>query len=184
MYDDADDLEFTNVHELFNYYNNLCFKNALGPVLVAWSRKLKRCAGICYYKVSQPPGICIIRLSEPLLKYRCIDDYKQTLLHEMIHAYLFLTQTRHKRTGHGKQFIKWMNKVNQLTGLKVSIRHNFVEEVKYYRKYVWRCNGICRLNPPSFGYIRRAINLAPSAKDSWWSDHLILCGGQFVQIHI
>lgn len=31
---------------------------------------------------------CVIRLSEPLLKYRPLVDLKQTLIHEMIHAYV------------------------------------------------------------------------------------------------
>jgi hypothetical protein len=43
----------------------------------------------------------VIRLSEPLLKYRPRIDLVQTLLHEMIHAYLYLTRNFKDRGEHG-----------------------------------------------------------------------------------
>uniref|UniRef100_A0A914RFF8 SprT-like domain-containing protein n=1 Tax=Parascaris equorum TaxID=6256 RepID=A0A914RFF8_PAREQ len=36
-------------------------------------------------------GLCSIRLSKPLLTFRSRKDLVETLLHEMIHAYLFVT---------------------------------------------------------------------------------------------
>ena len=53
-----------------------------------------RCAGTCAY---QRHGGCKILLSEPLLKFRPQSDLKATLLHEMIHACLFLTSSLRDR---------------------------------------------------------------------------------------
>ena len=50
-------------------------------------------AGFCEMK----GGICSIRLSAPLLWLRTAADAKSTLLHEMIHAYMFLTRPDTKR---------------------------------------------------------------------------------------
>jgi len=40
---------------------------------------------------------CEIRLSEPLLKFRSTADLKNTLLHEMIHAFLYVTSNKRDR---------------------------------------------------------------------------------------
>jgi predicted SprT family Zn-dependent metalloprotease len=45
------------------------------------------CAGTCKYEGFQSSTIT---LSEPLLKYRSANELKETLLHEMVHAYLFI----------------------------------------------------------------------------------------------
>ena len=49
------------------------------------------CAGSCAntYGVS-----CVIKLSAPLLRFRTPNELKETLLHEMIHAFLFITNPR------------------------------------------------------------------------------------------
>ena len=58
------------------------------------------CAGIFYLREGG-----VIRLSEPLLKYRPRIDLVQTLLHEMIHAYLYLTRNFKDRGEHG--YVSW-----------------------------------------------------------------------------
>ena len=74
-----------------------------------------------------------MRLSKPLLKYRSHEELLETLLHEMIHAWLFVTKTRHTRNdgsdGHGPDFIEKMLEVNMMTGLRLSVYHTFVNEV-------------------------------------------------------
>jgi len=49
------------------------------------------CAGTCTHSAV---GSCTITLSEPLLQYRNANELKETLLHEMIHGYLFLTNPK------------------------------------------------------------------------------------------
>ncbi|CDU20188.1 hypothetical protein YYC_00409 [Plasmodium yoelii 17X] len=180
VYDESKDTEFPDLYQLFSEYNIKYFYNRLESVQVKWSNKMKLCAGICIFKKS---GYCCIRLSLPLLKLRKIREYKETLLHEMIHAFLFLNQKKSdKNDGHGPEFKKHMYRINKLTGLNISIYHSFHDEVHFYRNHVWRCTGICRKYPPHFGYIKRSMNRPPGPKEKWWRSHSTYCSGKFVKI--
>ena len=66
------------------------------------------CAGVCEYRRG---GGCRIRLSEPLLKLRPSRDLQDTLLHEMIHAWMFLRGIR-DRSDHGPVFQAKMSEIN------------------------------------------------------------------------
>ncbi|KAH7649810.1 hypothetical protein FG379_002524 [Cryptosporidium bovis] len=136
------------------------------------------CAGKCTY---EPGGRCVVSLSEPLLKYRTVKELRETILHELIHAYLFITLNNRDRTSHGPEFCYHMNRINALAGLNITIYHNFHEEVNYYRRYVWRCNGVCRNKHPHYGFIRRSVNREPNKNDFWWAHHKNTCGGKFVK---
>ncbi|KAH8584988.1 uncharacterized protein ELE39_000939 [Cryptosporidium sp. chipmunk genotype I] len=136
------------------------------------------CAGKCTYETG---GRCVVSLSEPLLKYRSVKELRETILHELIHAYLFLTSNDRDRNSHGKEFCYHMNRINRLSGLNITIYHNFHDELSYYRRHVWRCNGICRNLPPYYGYVRRSINRKPGPSDSWWNFHKRTCGGCFIK---
>ena len=80
---------------------------------------------------------CVVRLSKPLLQYRALNELLETLLHELIHAWLFVTKTRHTRNdgadGHGPDFIEKMLEINETTGLKLSVYHTFLNEVDQAR---------------------------------------------------
>ncbi|NWV07524.1 SPRTN protein, partial [Ptilonorhynchus violaceus] len=138
------------------------------------------CAGICSYH--ERSGLCSIRLSEPLLKLRPRKDLIETLLHEMIHALLFVTHNDRDRQSHGPEFCKHMHRINLLTGANVTIYHNFHDEVNLYRQHWWRCNGPCQNRAPYFGYVKRSMNRAPSAHDFWWDEHRRTCGGTFTKV--
>ncbi|KAJ0061214.1 hypothetical protein NL108_013511, partial [Boleophthalmus pectinirostris] len=138
------------------------------------------CAGVCSYEGRG--GLCSIRLSEPLLKLRPRKDLVETLLHEMIHALLFVTQNNRDRDGHGPEFCKHMNRINQASGTKISIYHTFHDEVDVYRQHWWRCDGPCQNRKPYFGYVKRAMNRAPSHLDPWWEDHRRTCGGTYTKV--
>ena len=82
------------------------------------------CAGLCEYRTG---GLCTIKLSEPLLKFRPRSDLigeafffglrkahlADTLLHEMIHALLFVTQSDRDHDAHGPQFQAKMAELNE-----------------------------------------------------------------------
>ncbi|XP_010002851.1 PREDICTED: sprT-like domain-containing protein Spartan [Chaetura pelagica] len=153
--------------------------------LFLWCRRNWRdaevdCAGVCKYEGRG--GMCSIRLSEPLLKLRPRKDLVETLLHEMIHALLFVTNNDKDRESHGPEFCKHMHRINRLTGANVTIYHSFHDEVDLYRQHWWRCNGPCRNRRPYFGYVKRAMNRAPSARDFWWAEHQERCGGTFTKV--
>ncbi|KFW90426.1 SprT-like domain-containing protein Spartan, partial [Phalacrocorax carbo] len=138
------------------------------------------CAGVCRYEGKG--GMCSIRLSEPLLKLRPRKDLVETLLHEMIHALLFVTNNDKDRESHGPEFRKHMRRINRLTGANVTIYHTFHDEVDLYRQHWWRCNGPCQNRKPYFGYVKRSMNRAPSARDFWWVEHQETCGGTFTKV--
>ncbi len=80
------------------------------------------CAGMCYY---YPGGYCSIRLSEPLLKLRPFQDMVNTLLHEMVHAYLFVKGGNTDRDGHGPNFLAHMKRINESAGSSISVYHTY-----------------------------------------------------------
>ncbi|NXU53392.1 SPRTN protein, partial [Turnix velox] len=169
-----------DVHGLFMHFNETLFWGRLAAVEVSWSPRMTLCAGVCRYEGKG--GMCSIRLSEPLLKLRPRKDLVETLLHEMIHALLFVTNNDKDRESHGPEFCKHMRRINRLTGANVTIYHSFHDEVDSYRQHWWRCNGPCQNRKPYFGYVKRSMNRAPSARDFWWAEHQETCGGTFTKV--
>uniref|UniRef100_A0A3P9AL09 DNA-dependent metalloprotease SPRTN n=1 Tax=Esox lucius TaxID=8010 RepID=A0A3P9AL09_ESOLU len=169
-----------DVRAMFLEFNDTFFWGKLSGVEVKWSPRMTLCAGVCSYEGRG--GLCSIRLSEPLLKLRPRRDLVQTLLHEMIHALLFVTQNNRDRDGHGPEFCKHMDRINQATGTKITVYHTFHDEVDLYRQHWWRCDGPCQTRRPYFGYVKRSMNRAPSSQDPWWGEHLRSCGGTYTKI--
>ncbi|XP_008687769.2 DNA-dependent metalloprotease SPRTN [Ursus maritimus] len=169
-----------DLQALFVQFNDRFFWGQLEAVEVKWSMRMTLCAGICSYEGRG--GMCSIRLSEPLLKLRPRKDLVETLLHEMIHAYLFVTNNDKDREGHGPEFCKHMHRINRLTGANITVYHTFHDEVDEYRRHWWRCNGPCQDRKPYYGYVKRATNRAPSAHDYWWAEHQKTCGGTYIKI--
>ncbi|XP_063610983.1 DNA-dependent metalloprotease dvc-1-like isoform X2 [Penaeus indicus] len=102
--------------------------------------------------------------------------------HEMIHAYLHVTQGLNYRDSHGPEFRKHMKRINALHGSKITIYHNFHREVNKFRIHVYRCDGPCVSRRPFFGVLRRAIERPPGPTDRWWQRHAQECGGTFHKI--
>lgn len=67
-----------DVQGLFTAFDAQFFGGRLSSVEVRWSPRMTLCAGQCVYEGSG--GLCSIRLSEPLLKYRPRSDLVETLL--------------------------------------------------------------------------------------------------------
>lgn len=168
-----------DIHGLFLAFNKQYFWSSLDMVTVQWSNRMTVCAGLCRYE----KGLCSINLSVPLLTLRPRKDLVETLLHEMIHAYLFITNKDHRdRDGHGSEFCKHMYRINVKAGTKISIYHNFHEEVKLYQQHWWKCNGPCQKNKPFYGYVKRSMNRAPGPNDKWWANHQAICSGVFIKV--
>lgn len=149
-----------------------------------------RCAGICELSKDPTTGKFTrirLKLSTPLLQYRPRSDTINTLLHEAIHAYFFVTTSwRHSRgddgTGHGAGFQLLADAINNHGNYAVTIYHTFHDEVDSYRTHVWRCSGPCKDQPPYFGLVKRSMNRAPGRSDSWWARHEAECGGTYTKI--
>eukprot|EP01084_Bolivina_argentea_P127678 225772_1 len=169
-----------DIYNLFFKYNYLYFDNSLSGCEVKWSKRMTLCAGLCCYEGNG--GLCSIKLSSPLLKYRSTKEMIETLIHEMIHAYLFVTCNDRDRQSHGERFKTLMNVINYASDLNISIYHTFHHEVDAYRKHIWKCNGPCQYKKPYFGLVKRSMNRVPGPNDNWWKEHQINCGGNYVKI--
>lgn len=169
-----------DIHTLFLTFNNQFFWGRLSTVEVKWSPRMTLCAGVCSYEGRG--GLCSVRLSVPLLKLRPRKDLIETLLHEMIHAYLFVTANNRDRDGHGPEFHKHMCRINEVAGTRITVFHSFHDEVDVYRQHIWQCDGPCRTRRPYFGLVKRAMNRAPSPRDPWWQSHQQSCGGTYSKI--
>lgn len=168
-----------NLWHLYRQFDTLFFEESLSKtnLEVSWSKSLTSCAGIFSVSVG---GIPQVQLSYKLLRLRPRSDLVNTLIHEMIHAYIWIHQLNDSGE-HGNIFCQFMNRINQVGGTNVTVYHNFHDEVQYYQ-YVWKCNGsVCRNNRY---YIRRAINRKPNAGDFAFRFHRDRhCDGQFVLLH-
>uniref|UniRef100_F1LEW7 Zinc finger RAD18 domain-containing protein n=1 Tax=Ascaris suum TaxID=6253 RepID=F1LEW7_ASCSU len=131
-----------DVRALFVQFDDVFFEGKLAGCEVKWSTRMTLCAGLCCYEGRG--GLCSIRLSKPLLTFRSRKDLIETLLHEMIHAYLFVTVRDRDRNGHGTQFQYHMRRINAIAGTNITIYHSFHAEVASYRQHWWRCDGPCR----------------------------------------
>ncbi|ETN87114.1 hypothetical protein NECAME_01273 [Necator americanus] len=169
-----------DIHVLFIDFNDRFFEGTLAGCEVKWSPRMYSCAGVCSYEGRS--GLCSIRLSLPLLKLRPRKDLIETLLHEMIHAFLFVTKRNRDRDGHGPDFQYHMYRINQLANTKITIYHSFHDEVAAYKQHVWRCDGPCRDRKPFYGYVKRSSNRAPGPNDLWWNSHKSSCNGTFQKI--
>ncbi|XP_025105865.1 sprT-like domain-containing protein Spartan isoform X1 [Pomacea canaliculata] len=169
-----------DVRALFLEFNDHYFWGRLVGVEVKWSPRMTSCAGVCSYEGRG--GLCSIRLSVPLLKLRPRKDLVETLLHEMIHAFLFVADNDRDREEHGPSFKNHMHRINKASGANITIYHDFHAEVDSYRQHWWQCNGPCKSRPPYFGFVKRAMNRAPSPKDYWWGDHARSCGGTYTKV--
>ncbi|CAA6664838.1 unnamed protein product [Spirodela intermedia] len=186
-----------DIHALFCYYNSLYFGESLDACSVSWSSsRMTRCAGVCHYR---PGGGCEIRLSEPLLKFRPTADLKNTLLHEMIHAFLWIANQNRDHSDHGPCFQRLMNGINCSSledhqkpagGYNVTVYHEFHAEVDKYQVHRWMCESCGDL-------IKRAMNRPPMASDCigkvkhggpcgnpycHWHSHRASCSGRYVKI--
>ncbi|WPH04767.1 Hypothetical protein R9X50_00766200 [Acrodontium crateriforme] len=183
---------FIGINELFSLYDVLYFRSLLSSrVEVSWSARLTLCAGICELIRDPSNGNKFTRirlkLSEALLKYRPRTDVINTLLHESIHAYFFITTSwKHSRgddgTGHGAGFLLLADAINNHGSYEITVFHTFHDEVESYRTHIWQCDGPCRSQAPFFGLVKRSMNRAPAKGDSWWIKHENECGGKFKKI--
>ena len=65
----------------------------------------------------------------------------------------------------------------------LQVYHSFHDEVNSYRQHWWRCDGPCRDRKPFYGWVKRAMNRAPSPRDTWWPQHQATCGGTYQKVH-
>lgn len=160
------------------------------PPFASPTNKRCSCAGICELSKDPSTGKLTrirLKLSTPLLQYRPRSDTVNTLLHEAIHAYFFITTSwKHARgddgTGHGVGFQMLADAINNHGSYQITIFHTFHDEVDSFRTHVWQCNGSCKSQPPYFGLVKRSMNRPPGKSDNWFTRHEAECGGTYEKV--
>lgn len=158
---------------------NYFFGKMSKKVKIQWSKRMTECAGTTLSAYKKKP--ITVSLSRPILELRPLSDLLETLLHEMIHAFLWAEKVYEKEE-HGPIFHDHIKRLRKLSGIDVQVLHDFADECGLLLKHVWRCNGSCRKTSHNRGYIRRAINRKPSPSEKWFREHSLECGGTFVKI--
>ncbi|XP_017489340.1 PREDICTED: sprT-like domain-containing protein Spartan [Rhagoletis zephyria] len=171
-----------DIYQLFREFDDLFFKGFLKQTALRldWAKNFYSCAGAFY---PQKDGIPTILLSANLLTLRPRRDLVETLIHEMIHAYISLKGGRD--TGeHGVVFHSHMKRINDQAGTNITVYHSFNDEVSYLRKYIWRCSGAtCQAAHPYRGYVSLPTKRRPSKWDKAYRLHLERgCTGTFQQV--
>lgn len=151
------------------------------PIKLGWANNMTRTAGM-FYSNRKRTGPAI-RLSACLLKLLPRKEMVETLLHEMIHAYLFFSKCP-KGTGHNGVFKAHMRRINEQAGTNVTVYHSFHAEVRLLKKYQWQCSGEkCRRTYPYRGYISLPTRRKPNRFDYCFRLHeSMACEGQFQQL--
>lgn len=159
---------------LFTLFDQRWFRGRLtrDRVTFKWSQRMKSASGYTDYDNKK----CTITLSKPLLTLRPRRDLVETLLHEMIHANLFLIGEDDDDLHHGPQFQKWMDRINREGGCNITVYHDFEEEVDHLKIHVWLCDKECG------EVVKRLLNRAPGISEAWFRRHGIECGGIFSKV--
>ncbi|GJM98841.1 hypothetical protein PR202_ga15886 [Eleusine coracana subsp. coracana] len=125
-----------DVQELFRHYDRLYFQGTLGAAdfTVKWgSSTVSSSFGSCTF--SKPSNT--ITLYEPVLRYRSCTDLKKALLHEMIHAIIYVKHPSRNCSTHGPLFRDWMDAINScsindpqrpVSGYNITTLHDFKPE--------------------------------------------------------
>ncbi|XP_041433444.1 DNA-dependent metalloprotease SPRTN-like [Xenopus laevis] len=168
---------YPDLQALFHEFNQRFFSGMLPEMEVKWSTKMTRAAGMTHHLLGDNDNCvqCKIHLSQPILELRPRRDTVESLLHEMIHAYLCVTKSKDPGDDHGPNFQHLMGILNETLGTNIAIQHNFHKEVEALKKHQWECDGPCKK------IVKRARNLAPSAKERWFQEHEQTCGGNFIK---
>ncbi|KAH9522089.1 hypothetical protein DERF_005691 [Dermatophagoides farinae] len=122
---------------LFREFDSKFFESKLSNqknFQIIWCNRLTASAGLFtvgYFRNGNEHGWRTeIRLSSKLLSLRPRSDLVNTLLHEMIHAYIYFAKIRDNGS-HGQYFHEFMWKINQTAHTNITVFHNFHDEVKY-----------------------------------------------------
>ena len=162
---------------LFRLFDERFFDGNLQQhdVRIEWSHAMTLSAGKCdFYPRTKR---CIIKLSTPLVRQAPRADLVQTLLHEMIHAQLFVSGEKDGHKEHGPLFTNHMARINTLGQCYITLRHKF--DVKWR---IWQCNGACAKKPPEFGRRKKSNDMPPGPEDKWFQRHQETCCGSFMRV--
>lgn len=173
-----------DIHELFCHYNSIYFDDALSTCFVSWAPRLtSSMAASCDCTVE---GHCEIQLSVLLLKCRSSADLKNILLHEMIHAFMWIMHKNNNHSDHGSIFWKIANSMNSnlkddlqrpSSGYNITSHHGFPNEEKTSRAHLWMCTS-CGESSHSDCLEKKGSDNDCGNRLCGWHKHKKLCSGR------
>lgn len=117
-----------NLVMLYRKFNEELFNNRIpSSFTIAWGRRMTRVSGVMI------PGERRIKISLPIHSRLGKDELYDTIIHEMIHAFLYLSNVYH---GHGKHFLNEAARIYRLSGRKITPWHDGREWWQYGGNYI------------------------------------------------
>ncbi|XP_062199071.1 uncharacterized protein LOC133901653 [Phragmites australis] len=188
-----------DVGVLFNHFDGLYFQGALAAAgfSVHWGSSINS-SSFGSITFSKPRNT--ITLSEPVLRYRSTADRKKALLHEMIHAIIYIKFQRKDRA-HGPIFRDWVDAINSCPieddqrprgGYNLTTRHDFgTEEPRSVKTFLWKCKscGDTLVRPSNQGPPSDACCIENVCNDDTcrnmlcrWHNHKKGCRGTYAKV--
>ncbi|KAK3130024.1 hypothetical protein QOZ80_6BG0487940 [Eleusine coracana subsp. coracana] len=186
-----------DVQELFRHYDRLYFQGTLGAAdfTVKWgSSTVSSSFGSCTF--SKPSNT--ITLYEPVLRYRSCTDLKKALLHEMIHAIIYVKHPSRNCSTHGPLFRDWMDAINScsindpqrpVSGYNITTLHDFKPQKPFsFRAVLWKCESCgdslpraANMGPPSDACCIENVDHDATCGNMLchWHNHKSECGGSY-----
>ena len=131
----AEPTETDRLYQLFKEYNVLYFEGLVKGFTVSWGYQMCSTSGLTEFMGRR------IKISKPI--HECLPEVEMrgTLLHEMIHAWLFcIGKPLRVCLGHGYAFHKKMRIINKQVGFDIGLDHFMALETSPLRdRYEWQC---------------------------------------------
>lgn len=156
-----------NLYEVFRIYNEKYFDNVIRGFAFRWCGQLRSIAG----RARTYPHRWI-SLSKEIHVGRTMKIMVETLLHEMVHAYLFCISDR-EAMDHGPRFLEVMNDVNARSGLSIAVFDNGGLNHIMHLQTIWQCTN-CK---------EEMVRLRPvRPNDKSVKNHAKTCSGSWVVV--
>ena len=123
------------LYSMFKEYNALCFDNEIKGFTVIWGARMYSVSGLTQFDERY------IKISACIHESLPERETRRTLLHEMIHAWLFCVgKPLSVCLGHGQAFRRKMKLVNQKVGFDIGVDHLMALETPSLNdRYEWQC---------------------------------------------
>ena len=133
------DAAIPNISKMFVELNAEYFNSEIPSIPVIWNSRMTTTAGYCRYKRDLAGNKTPARIDLSLKLFKSNDfpedEIRETLIHEMVHAYLI---HKHNESGHSARFQRMMT---EITGVRKNHRcHNYdTSGVKRVAKWAVTC---------------------------------------------
>ena len=137
------------LYEKFDHYNRLCYAGELPQAEIRLNSR-KKSLGLTRMTVNRLTGRRKVWIEISTRLDLPEEEYINTLLHEMIHYYVFVNGLKDS-SPHGRIFRREMERLRNITGCEISVSYNPPEENRLKTRTAPRPVCLVRLNDGSAG---------------------------------